>query len=380
MVLKTLSVLALAATAVQSLSHLKFAGVNIAGFGMMVVPRNPTGMLTSNPTDFGCSTDGTCNAYNVCPPLKQLGCKLTSSMSTIHRLRMVVGADGLSQMQHFKEDGYNAFRLPVGWQYLTLNQMTGVLNDGQFAKYNMLVEACLSTGAHCVIDIHNYARYDGNIIGQGGPSNEMFAEFWHNIASYWKNETRIIFGLMNEPHDMPDMTTWTNTVQAAVTAVRSAGATSQIILLPGDNWTRAATFVSGGSADLLNTVKNPDGTTKNLVMDVHQYLDSDYSGTHTDCVTNNIDAAWKPLVTWLRAHSRQALNTETGGGNVDSCVEYLTQQIDYQTANSDVIIGYLGWAAGSFSTDYTLSETPYYDGTTWTDQMTVLKVLSPKVS
>ena len=78
--------------------------------------------------------------------------------------RMRVGADGLGQMQHFvKDDGYNLFRLPVGWQYLTYNQMTGVLNETQFANYNMLVNACLDTGAYCIIDIHNYARYNGEV-------------------------------------------------------------------------------------------------------------------------------------------------------------------------------------------------------------------------
>jgi hypothetical protein len=28
------------------------------------------------PTDFGCSTDGTCEATNACPPLTQLGCEM----------------------------------------------------------------------------------------------------------------------------------------------------------------------------------------------------------------------------------------------------------------------------------------------------------------
>lgn len=77
---------------------------------------------------------------------------------------MCLGADGLGQMQHFvKDDGYNVFRLPVGWQYLTYNQTTGVLNETQIFNYNMLVNACLSTGAYCEIDIHNYARYNGEV-------------------------------------------------------------------------------------------------------------------------------------------------------------------------------------------------------------------------
>ncbi|EGO03449.1 glycoside hydrolase family 5 protein [Serpula lacrymans var. lacrymans S7.3] len=325
---------------------LTYAGVNIAGF------------------DFGCGTDGTCDITQADPPLTQLG-----------------GSDGLGQMTHFiNDDGYNIFRLPVGWQYLTDNVMTGTLNETMFANYNMLVAACLSTGAHCEIDIHNYARYDGEIIGQGGPSNEIFADLWYNIASYWKDESNVVFGVMNEPHDIPDIYTWAQSVQAAVTAIRTAGATSQIVLLPGNNYTSAETFVSSGSAEALNAVRNPDGTITNLVMDVHKYLDYDNSGTHAPCVTNNIADAWEPLSVWLRENGRQALNTETGGGDVTSCVAYVSQQIAYQAANSDVILGYLGWSAGSFATDYILSEVPTYNGTGWNDTLLVSAAMAPYVN
>ena len=74
-----------------------------------------------------------------------------------------------------------------------------------------------------------------------------------------------------------NITAWAGSVQAAVTAIRSAGATSQVILLPGNNYTSAQTFVSSGSAAALDAVMNPDGTITNLVMDVHKYLDYDNS-------------------------------------------------------------------------------------------------------
>ncbi|KAG2358244.1 glycoside hydrolase superfamily [Suillus spraguei] len=325
---------------------LEFAGVNIAGF------------------DFGCGTDGTCVASGAVPPVHQLS-----------------GIDGLGQMQHFfKNDGYNLFRLPVGWQYLTNDKMTGVLDETQFAKYNMLVSDCLSTGAHCVIDIHNYARFNGQIIGQGGPSNEIFAELWSNIAKHWKNETKVVFGIMNEPHDIPSISTWAKTVQGAVTAIRKTGATIQMILLPGTDYTSAKTFVSSGSADALASVRNLDGTVTNLIMDVHRYLDYDGSGTNTECVTNGIEDTWEPLSTWLRAKGRLALNTETGGGNVESCVSYISEQIAYQAKQYDVILGYVGWAAGSFSTSYVLSQVPSYSGNAWNDTLLVSMAMSPRTN
>ena len=262
--------------------------------------------------DFGCGTDGSDNLTDVYPPLTALG-----------------GPDGAGQMSHFvKNDGMNIFRLPVGWQYLVNNVLGGTLDATNSGKYDQLVQACLATGASCIIDIHNYARWDGAIIGQGGPTNAQFTSLWTQLATKYKSTANVIFSLMNEPHDL-DITEWAATCQAAVTAIRTAGATSQIILLAGNSYTSAGSFVSGGSAAALATVKNLDGSTTNLIFDVHKYLDSDNSGTHSECVTNNIDDAFSPLATWLRSNNRQALNTETGGGNVASCETYLCQQIAY---------------------------------------------------
>lgn len=331
----------------SSAGTLRFAGVNIAGF------------------DFGCGSDGNCHASGAWPPLTQY-----------------YGADGAGQMKHFvSDDQFNVFRLPVSWQFLTNDVEGGTLNAANVAEYDALVQACLVTGASCIIDVHNYARYGGasDIIGQGGPTNEQFAALWSSIATKYASESKIIFGVMNEPHDIPDINLWAQSVQAAVTAIRQAGATTQLILLPGNNWTSAQTFVSNGSADALKKVVNPDGSTTNLIFDVHKYLDVDNSGTNTECVTNNIDNAWAPLAQWLRCNGRQAFNTETGGGNVASCVTYMCQQIAFQAQNSDVILGYVGWAAGNFLPSYALGETPTQNSNgSWTDSLLVSSCLAPK--
>lgn len=163
------------------------------------------------------------------------------------------------------------------------------------------------------------------------------------------------------------MKIWAATVQDVVTAIRGAGAANNLILLPGNGFTSAETFVSSGSADALAKVTNPDGSTTNLIMDVHKYLDSDNSGTHTECVKDNVDTAFKPLAEWLRTNKRQAILTETGGGNTASCQKYMCQQIQFLNQNADVYIGYTGWSAGGFSSTYELNETPVQNGNSWTD-------------
>lgn len=277
----------------------RFAGVNIAGF------------------DFGCGTDGTCNTAKIYPPVKNYPPDYNHP-------------DGAGQMQHFvKDDNMNIFRLPVGWQYLVNNNLGGNLDSTNMGYYDQLVQSCLNTGAYCIVDIHNYARWNGAIIGQGGPTNDQFVSVWKQLASKYASQSRIWFGIMNEPHDVPNINTWAATVQAVVTAIRNAGATSQFISLPGNDWQSAGSVISDGSAAALSTVKNPDGSTTNLIFDVHKYLDSDNSGTHPECVKNNIDDAFAPLATWLRQNKRQAILTETGGGNTASCQTYMCQQIAY---------------------------------------------------
>ncbi|KFZ11572.1 hypothetical protein V502_07494 [Pseudogymnoascus sp. VKM F-4520 (FW-2644)] len=256
-----------------------------------------------------------------------------------------------AQMSHFvNDDKMNIFRLPVGWQFL-VDSPGAQLNSGNFARYDSLVQACLSTGASCIIDIHNYARWNGAIVGQGGPSNDQLANTWSQLASKYASKSQIIFGIMNEPHDVPSITTWAATVQACVTAIRQAGATSQMILLPGNGWTGAATFVSDGSLAALKNVKNLDGSTTNLIFDVHKYLDSDGSGTHTDCVTGNVDI-FNNLASSLRDAGRQAMVSETGGGNTQSCVNYVCQEIATLDSNSDVYLGYVAWAAGAWQSSW----------------------------
>ncbi len=87
---------------------------------------------------------------------------------------------------------------------------------------------------------------------------------------------------MNEPHDVPSIGTWAATVQAVVTAIRNAGATSQFISLPGSHYQSASNFLGDGSAEALSVVTNPDGSKTNLIFDVHNYLDLDASGTDTE--------------------------------------------------------------------------------------------------
>nr|AEM23896.1 endo-1,4-beta-glucanase precursor [Aureobasidium pullulans] len=317
----------------------KYAGVNIAGF------------------DFGMDTNGASSGSYVDP-----------------------GTTGQNQMNHFvKDDKLNAFRLPVGWQYLVNSQLGGTLDSTFFAKYDQQMTYCLNSGAAlCILDLHNYARWNGQIVGtSGGPTNAQFASVWSQLAKKYSSKPKVAFAIMNEPHDLQDINAWATTVQAAVTAIRQAGATQNMILLPGDDWTHAANFVDNGSAAALNKITNLDGSKTNLVFDVHQYSDSDGSGTSSTCVSSasNI-AGFTKLATWLRSNNRQAMLTEAGGSNDQSCLTAVCDVLNYLMTNSDVYLGWTGWSAGMFATDYVLSEVPTGSAGSYKDQAIVTKCIA----
>ena len=79
------------------------------------------------------------------------------------------------------------------------------------------------------------ARWNGQIIGQGGPTNAQFTNLWSQLASKFGSNNKVMFGIMNEPHDVPDIDKWADTVQEVVTAIRAVAKTN-IIALPGNEY------------------------------------------------------------------------------------------------------------------------------------------------
>ncbi len=61
-----------------------------------------------------------------------------------------------------------------------------------------LIAACSAKGAYIILDLHEYRA----------PKRETLA-FWHDAAARFSNHPGVLFGLLNEPHDI-DWETWRN--------------------------------------------------------------------------------------------------------------------------------------------------------------------------
>ena len=237
--------------------------------------------------------------------------------------------------------------------------------DGGLGRLDDIVSYVTGKGARAIVDVHNYARYNASIIGSGTVSSANLGDFWGKMAAHYAGNSRVIFGLMNEPHDI-DVNDWLTAANSAIAAIRTAGATN-LILVPGTNWTGAASWTTSNS-EMIGVVDSGN----NYAYEVHQYLDSDSSGTHTTCVSTTIGTErLTTFVSWLISHGKKGFLGEFGAGLVtntkaqdQTCATALDAMLTLIESRPDLWLGWSYWSGGplwsnSFSFSIADNATPW---------------------
>ena len=156
----------------------------------------------------------------------------------------------------------NLIRLPLA-QDRWFGKMTNQADGG--AAYRALVDKLVDTcaAAHVYIDLDLHWSDCGKWMNEGGRLGQHSmpdihsVDFWQDMAQHYRNQPNVIFGLYNEPHDVPfavwrdggtasDKPARWNPDQATVTyeavglqklydTVRAAGATN-LVTISGLDW------------------------------------------------------------------------------------------------------------------------------------------------
>jgi endoglucanase len=80
---------------------------------------------------------------------------------------------------------------------------------------------------------------------------------------------------------------------------------------------------------------------------MHQYLDSDSSGTGPDCGSPDTGAdRLRAATAWLRSVGARAFLAEFGAGGDKACLQTLDRMLSYIDGNGDAWMGWSYWAAG----------------------------------
>ncbi|KAK0113224.1 hypothetical protein ONS95_014919 [Cadophora gregata] len=248
--------------------------------------------------------------------------------------------------------GMNIFRIPFLMERLAQGTMTATLDKTYLGDLSSLVSHITAAGAYAVLDPHNFGRYGGSVI----TSTSDFKSFWSNVATEFKSDDKVIFDCNNEFHDMPSNQLVADLNQACIDGVRAAGATTQYVFVEGTSYTGAWTWTTSGNSDVMGNLTDPSNK---IVYEMHQYLDSDGSGTSAVCVSSTIGAERVAEATkWLQANGKKGIIGELAGGANDVCKSAVTGLLDSLVAASDVWMGAMWWGGGPWWGDYIFSFEP----------------------
>lgn len=265
-----------------------------------------------------------------------------------------------AEVDYFKKLGLNVFRVPFRWERLQPTLM-GDLDSSNLMKLDDIVSYIGSQGLTAVLDPHNYARYGNDnaqeIIGAAGSgvTTDDFADFWARMAKKYMGNDKVIFALMNEPNTMKTED-WLAGANAAIAAIRRNGFNG-LLLVPGNAWTGAHSWAENwygtANSEVMTGVRDSGN---NFAFEVHQYLDSDFSGTNMECQSTTIGSeAMATFTGWARQHGYRAFLGEFAGTNTTTCLSAVTDILTYIETNDDVYVGWTWWAAGPWWGDYMFS-------------------------
>jgi len=252
-----------------------------------------------------------------------------------------------AEIDYYHSKGFTAIRLPIaGSRVQPIN--SAPLNDIEIGHIKNIVAYCAKYNMSVILDPHDYGMKYDSISGAmlplgmpGGLPAAAFADFWGRLAQAFKGTPNVVFGLMNEPH-LQSATQWHAVASASITAIRASGA-AQLILIPGTNYTGAHDWVSSGNATAWDTVDDPTG---NFAFELHQYLDSDNSGTHAACVRGKGATVLADATSWARAKGYRLFLAEVAWSQDASCADEGSAIMHYTTSNADVWTGWTYWAGG----------------------------------
>lgn len=258
---------------------------------------------------------------------------------------------------YFAETGVNTVRLPFKWDYLQnfvgqdipINWAQG----GYGAQIVKLTNAWTTKGYNVILSMYDRMRYSYCAIGASDcwVTQERFASAWNQIASQFVNNSRVIFGLMNNPEvidiiegDNNGTVIVLNNQNAAAKAIRTTGA-KQLILYSGNGGSNIATWnETFYGASNAKTFVPENITDHHYQLDVQMFYEEANKTPEEGCLasaeTNPKTCIEKQspenFIKIMQKNAMQFIIGKTGGTNSSACIICINQGTAWAMMQDDI--------------------------------------------
>lgn len=277
---------------------------------------------------------------------------------------------GTATLDYFRKKGVNLIRLPILWERYQ-PKAYGALDATNMKQLKTIVAYAKKYDMCIWVDLHNYAKYHSQPLTAYSNPDKLLYDFWQRLhKSLILDERYWAYGLMNEPAAV-SRRDWVNIAKSVVSRLRESDVTG-LVIVSGGNWSGAHSWFANATepsnAELLADLTDP---LSRLAIDIHQYADSDASGTKTDCMDpSKMKNILFKVQEWAKSQNHRLLLGEFGVAAKEDCLNVLSSMLEQMSQPQ--WLGWTYWAAGSWWGSYPFSIQPTKDGLDQ-PQMTVVE-------
>jgi aryl-phospho-beta-D-glucosidase BglC (GH1 family) len=264
------------------------------------------------------------------------------------------------QMDFYHAMGMNFFRIPIWWDRLQ-PAPNAPFDPTVWSQVEDVIDYGLGLG--CTVMINNHCMGGRRVDGQDRKLGEpqlpygYLTDFWTRIAAIYKNEDKVWYDLINEPHDLPlnGHVTSTNALvciyNQVIAAIRAEGATN-LIVLEGNGWNNAKAFDQ-------NPFYNPGGgpptsgeafhagifdPAENWAASCHNYPDEEHGqGGHAKDATI-LRTQFQNVMDWATANNKKVICGEWSVTADDPHGPAVTTDyLNWLAANQDKVLAWSWW-------------------------------------
>lgn len=258
----------------------------------------------------------------------------------------------VSQLEYYKAVGFDSIRLSILWER-TQPELFGPLDEAYVTEIRKTLSQANDVGLRVLLEIHNYARYRGQVVGtEAVPANALF-DIWAKLAAAVKDQPALVaYGLMNEPYNTNGL--WEVVAQRAVDGVRSVDMQREV-LVPGDSFSSTSRWPQ---THLKPFVTDPAGKE---VYEGHIYFDNNSSGKYVNLEpyappSVTVGPKLAPFIDWLNRFEKKGSITEWGVPTRDADWFDTAREL-LRVTQANCLPSYV-WAGGGWSPNYVMSLEP----------------------